>query len=595
MDPVQQSNDEQDDATAAKVAEIDKGDETLKDNDFAMDKISTERNMKGDKEEVNDSAEGNEGVQKIDGTFDATSNEKEQSENESQDQSATVGHDVQKQGVQDANDKAELDDAMDEDTDYVKDEEPRRTKRRRSSVTFSRYSPGEGGGLKRNKTDLSSAEKASPDAVVSRVSVKSTETKERNEPKKKDEKKSAKLDASNPKSTTRQYPIYTWSSAGTPNGTKTIHQSLTIDFGPLSSEDQAISPDGSWKCLKCHHSNLSSKSRCSVCLSWKGGKRENYSRRGSEGTTHSTSSSVGVSSSKMEIQVGDDVLVSSGDTPWKDLNRFVARAEVLERDADADNGEVSMCYDDPVSNEPGLAALDPYVARVTGMWEEVEETSDMRENSSNDSRESRMMIQTRWYFKREDMEGIALTMDGQEVKNGIVADMSVRDVILSDQTDLNSVSCILGKASVTCLNLESKAKIKGGFVCRYQMKLDEDESNGILSPILESGVDSKEVRRGSDAASSEDEVYSSTTDVFSPSAYGAQLSPRRVISEGPTVGKIKVGPEHQAVILDQVSVNEVISVNWQIILRTLSELTSGLLIFTVKCVQHLSSFDAATL
>ena len=573
MESVQSMNEQQGAATTNKSAETDtlintannqQGDETVKDaskENIAMDQTSTftettvETNEpaknSGDKEDINDSAVDNESLTKMDDAMDTTSDENanDKSGNESQEDSTAVGPNVQKQDANDENERAEVD-AMDEDEDYVKDEEPRRTKRRRSSVTFSRYSPGEGGGLKRHKADSTPADKASPDAVVSQVSVKSKETKDKNESKKRDKKKPVKSDPSDPKST-RQYPIYTWSTTGTPATTKTIHQSLTIDFGPLSSEDHAISPDGSWKCLKCHHTNLSSKSRCSVCLSWKGGKRENYSRKGSEGTTHSTTSSSGASTSKMLIQVGDDVLVSSGDTPWKDLNRYVARAEILERDAETDNGEVSICYDDPVSNEPGLAALDPYVARVVGMWEEIEETSSI-EGKSSGSRESKMMIQTRWYFKKEDMEGIALTMDGQEIKDGIVGDMSVRDVILSDQTDSNSVSCILGKASVTCLNPESKAKIKGGFVCRYKMKLDEDEANGSLSPILE-----EVSQRGSDAASSEDETYSSRTDVFSSSAYGAPLSPRRVISEGPTVGKIKVGPEYQAVISGQVSVHYV--------------------------------------
>jgi hypothetical protein len=153
------------------------------------------------------------------------------------------------------------------------------------------------------------------------------------------------------------------------------------------------------------------------------------------------------------------------------------------------------------------------------------------------------------------MEGIQLTMNGESnVQDQIVGDMTIRDLILSDQMDLNSVSCILGKTNILCLNPESKQKVKGGFVCRYKMNLgDSDGCTGTLSPILDS--DEKEARGGSDAftgASSEDETYPSRTGACASSAYGAPLSPRRVISEGPTVGKIKVGPDHQATIPDQV-------------------------------------------
>jgi hypothetical protein len=412
----------------------------------------------------------------------------------------------------------------------------RRTKRRRSSVTFSRYSPGEGGGLKRHKGDDSQV--VGKTMEESQAVLKSTsDTPVEKETKKKEKKKE------NIKSSSLQYPIYHWTDAGTiaPSDSKILHEGLSIDFGPLGEEALGIFQNGSWKCGKCHHTNLSTKSRCSVCLSWKGGKRENYPRRGSESNN--------AASAPLIVRVGDDVLISSGDNPWKDLNRLASRADLLEKNGEEDEEEVSLCYDDPVSNEPGLAVLDPYVARIESMWEEeVAEKSGV-------SPESRMMIQTRWYFRREDMEGIQLTMNGESnVQDQIVGDMTIRDLILSDQMDLNSVSCILGKTNILCLNPESKQKVKGGFVCRYKMNLgDSDGCTGTLSPILDS--DEKEARGGSDAftgASSEDETYPSRTGACASSAYGAPLSPRRVISEGPTVGKIKVGPDHQATIPDQV-------------------------------------------
>jgi hypothetical protein len=91
-------------------------------------------------------------------------------------------------------------------------------------------------------------------------------------------------------------------------------------------------------------------------------------------------------------------------------------------------------------------------------------------------------------------------------------------------------------------------------MCRYRLDLntDGDETTGTLFPVVDSrGAN----RRGSDAYtgdSSEDDGPSAT-EAFS-SSYAGPLSPRRVISEGPNSGKIKVGPDHQAVIPDQVRV-----------------------------------------
>jgi hypothetical protein len=92
------------------------------------------------------------------------------------------------------------------------------------------------------------------------------------------------------------------------------------------------------------------------------------------------------------------------------------------------------------------------------------------------------------------------------------------------------------------------------------MNLDpEDGATGTLYPMVSSTVDAADSQskegRGSDAytgASSEEETtYPARAEALS--AYGTSLSPRRVISEGPTVGTIKVGPDHQAVIPEQVS------------------------------------------
>lgn len=466
---------------------------------------------------------------------------------QSNEAAASTPHDENKDmnNNEDANEETARDEDVNDEDDKEDDANPRRTKRRRSSATFSRYSPGEGGGLKRHRVDSDK-----PDVNQSSVVLKSDRGD--SEPKVEAKKKQSKAKSKEP-SNKQHYPIYAWVSSGTKSADRVNHTSLSIDFGPFAEDNTPlIDKDGSWKCIKCYHTNIPTKSRCGVCLSWKGGKRENYPRKGGDSNSGGGG---GGASAPLVISVGDDVLISSGDTPWKDLNKMQERVEMLEKEGE----EVSICYDDPVSSEPGLAVLDPYVARIEGMWEEIEEKTG---GDAKKSLESRMMIQTRWYFKREDMEGLKLSMDGEcDVQDRIAADMTVRDLILSDQIDLNSASCILGKASVSQLSIENKQKVKGGFVCRYKMNLDqEDETTGTLFPMVDSASESadsqaKETnRRGSDytGASSEEETYPSRAEVFSPSAYGNPMSPRRVISEGPTVGKIKVGPGHQAVIPEQV-------------------------------------------
>jgi hypothetical protein len=246
-----------------------------------------------------------------------------------------------------------------------------------------------------------------------------------------------------------------------------------------------------------------------------------------------------------------------------------------------------MCYDDPVSRDPGFAVLDPYVARIERMWEEIDETVESSESakkkkgSSVKSPVPRMMIHTRWYFKREDLEGLNcdLVLDGQTngVKQRIVSNMTVRDLILSDQVDSNFVTSILGKANILTLSPTSerreKMKLpKGALVCRYRLDLNTDGvTTGTLLPLLDSPIGKQEMQANtpSDSVQSKDtnrrEVYGTSsedegnyppaTEVFSSSAYVGQISPtRRVISEGATtMGKTKVGSDHQAVIPDRVS------------------------------------------
>lgn len=449
------------------------------------------------------------------------------------------------------------DDAMNEDVND-EDSNVRRTKRRRSSVTLNRYSPGEGGGLKKHKAN-SSEEKDPAVVESSQVVIKSVDKVVETKKKEKNKVKSEKVK-------NETYPIYHWvdKSIPAPNSTIIAHTSLSINFGrTLTGEGKSpqSNDDGTWKCLKCHNNNISTKSRCGVCLSWKGGKRENYPRRSSDGPATLTATAT---SSKITIKVGDDVLISGGDAPWKELNRLASVEEMVEN-----KQEVSLCYHDPASNEPGLAVLDPHVARVEGMWEETNGNDGETKGSG-----ARMMIKTRWYLKKEDVKGLKCNLtfgEKSNVKERIVADMTVRDLILSDQIDVNSVHCILGKTSITPLDVDSKQKIRGGFICRYKLNLDPgNEYMGTISPMVDSVQGNTDTnRRGLDvgtSTSSEDETYQPRTD------YSGPLSPRRVMSEGPTVGKIKVGLDYQAVIPAQVSSTIASSCKQAVALNTLTQL-----------------------
>ncbi|KAL3794760.1 hypothetical protein HJC23_012770 [Cyclotella cryptica] len=502
----------------------------------------------------------------------------------------------------------------------------RRSKRPRTSITFTRYSPGEGGGLKRHKAEKDAGGQQhkllSPVSTESQIIIKSNSTsveKNNNEVSKKKDlvlKNRSTHHGEKSDNVTRKHdtskqpwsgPIYSWVEDGIktanplPQPVEPVssdsnciiidHTALSIDFGPgLAGEDNgptsplaAESP--SWKCVKCFNMNVSSKSRCSFCLSWKGGKRDKYPRRSS---VDSTASNSGCGPPQpLVIRVGDDVLISRGDAPWKDFNHLVNRSLTLERNSEY----ASMCYDDPVSRDPGFGVLDPYVARIERMWEEIDDTAESCEGAKKKNGSSvnssaslpRMMIQTRWYFKREDLEGLSckLVLDGQTdgVKQRIVSSMTVRDLILSDQVDSNYVTSILGKSNILTLNPSSKGKEKrklprGAFVCRYRLDLNTDGSTtGTIRPILDSAageqtmqmstpsnsVQSKDTnRREVEGTSSEDEgSYPPATKVFSSSAYVGPISPtRRVISEGATtMGKIKVGSDYQAFIPDRVSSN----------------------------------------
>mmetsp|Transcript_18441 Transcript_18441/g.39885 ORF Transcript_18441/g.39885 Transcript_18441/m.39885 type:complete len:940 (-) Transcript_18441:58-2877(-) len=283
------------------------------------------------------------------------------------------------------------------------------------------------------------------------------------------------------------------------------------------------------------------------------------------------------------VRCGDVVMLSSSDAPRDDKKQQSSQGS-HEHQA---KREVVPIYNDPASREAGLGALDPFIGCVERLWEEVEDSSkkgpgQRRKKGKNakSTKSSRMLIRTRWFFKKEDLEGIkgsfvveGGTNNGTSSKDEILATMTSQDLVLTDKSDDNVISTILGKVKVVERKPLDQSKdvemtdAKGTFISRYNLSFCPAKSSGEeatvkLSPCTDGdfkatirkeskGIDS------SDPTSTDDDGYTSAKDEkqggdnyaapFSASPF--PMSPRRVVSEGlTTVGKIKVGPNHQAVI-----------------------------------------------
>lgn len=344
------------------------------------------------------------------------------------------------------------------------------------------------------------------------------------------------------------------------------------------------------------------------------------------------------------VRPGDTILLSSADVPWEELNRLVARAQSMMEsivgsceDSDFNGGLIRGCsekedaaiYDDPASGEPGIDALDPFIARIERMWEEIRVPEGYTEmnsskkwsgkaknkgkdinftktdpNSSikelNGNKESKIMVRCRWYFKKEDVEGLSgkFVIEGQKAKGDtkqkILAAMTPRDLILTDLMDDNPALTILAKAQVVKgkpLMEESNAiqdkAARGAFICRYEIKIRPPKSSGkegtvVLTPYedetdgeilkervrrVETGLESTQIpgsERPPDCNPANEMAESTnnpdSNDVSSEDEKGSQddssenyrppTSPMRVlVSEGTNkAGKIQVGPDFQAVV-----------------------------------------------
>ena len=279
------------------------------------------------------------------------------------------------------------------------------------------------------------------------------------------------------------------------------------------------------------------------------------------------------------VRPGDIILISSGDVPWSGK----IKADNAEPPQQKD-GETVQLYNDPASREPDIGALDPfigYVERLYGDDSSQKSTGPKKKKKSKsaNSTPSQMKVQTRWFFKKEEIKGLSarFIIQGQttrgDAKEKIFDAMSSNDLMLTDQSDEIDVTSILRKATVVRrkpLDDDEEMVIpEGAFVCRYQLNFSPTSSSGeegtvVVHPFEEETDDFtvanfeidgmkkisslNNIVSTDEGSTKEEKILSS--DNYAQAAY--PHSPRRVITEGPTVGKIHIGPNHQAVVPEQI-------------------------------------------
>ena len=284
------------------------------------------------------------------------------------------------------------------------------------------------------------------------------------------------------------------------------------------------------------------------------------------------------------VRPGDIILISSGDVPWDGKSK----ADNVGFLPQQKEGEAVPLYNDPASREPGIGALDPFVGYVERLYEEgsSQKASVPKKKKSNgaNTAPSHMKVQTRWFFKKEEIKGLSgrFIIQGQatrgDAKDQIFDAMSSKDLILTDQSDDNDVTSILRKATVVRRKpmdgSDGEMAIpEGSFVCRYELKFRPASSTGGEGMMevqpFEEEADSFVVANDEidgtkkissldnivstdEGSSAKEEKVTSSSDNYAHSQAGYPLSPRRVISEGPTVGKIRVGLNHQADVPEQI-------------------------------------------
>lgn len=280
------------------------------------------------------------------------------------------------------------------------------------------------------------------------------------------------------------------------------------------------------------------------------------------------------------VRIGEVVLISSDDTPWYE---YTAKNSEF---ASSSEEHVSI-YDDPASRE-SLGALDPFIGVIDRLWEETDDRNKAgpgpgrkKKGKNNKSSKSslplskRRMMRTRWFFKKEDMEGIRGNLVVEGVANGgskddILTKLSPQDLILTDQYDDNVITAIMGKARVVKRNPTYQSIQENEiFICSYFLNFIDDSREVKLFSFTDDDIDNFTVSPhhvSNSITSSDPNIidYERNGNNHSASLSQAQLSmspTRRVASVGETlfVGKIRISENHQADIPPQLDLQRKVS------------------------------------
>lgn len=233
----------------------------------------------------------------------------------------------------------------------------RRSSKRQRTSTSNRYSPGEGGGLASKKpkvvnesvaTASNVSKSAAPTAPSGEVKANTTEKASRGE--------KGGNDFSEQKPAEWSEPKYRWMDGG-----------VLIDGTPSTLEHQGVEID------------------------FTNSKTKNWTPP-----------------PPFVVCPGDVVMLSSGDAPWEGANQPINQSPHNQP-----KREVLPIYNDPATREAGLGTLDPFIGYVERLWEEADDSfkkgpgqRKKKGKSTKTNKPSKMMIRTRWFFKKEDVEGI---------------------------------------------------------------------------------------------------------------------------------------------------------------------------------------------
>eukprot|EP00562_Extubocellulus_spinifer_P000605 CAMPEP_0178488820 /NCGR_PEP_ID=MMETSP0696-20121128/10057_1 /TAXON_ID=265572 /ORGANISM="Extubocellulus spinifer, Strain CCMP396" /LENGTH=814 /DNA_ID=CAMNT_0020116601 /DNA_START=367 /DNA_END=2811 /DNA_ORIENTATION=- len=211
-------------------------------------------------------------------------------------------------------------------------------------------------------------------------------------------------------------------------------------------------------------------------------------------------------------------LPTEGKVPNDEENALYGSPNAANLSAEEDELYAS-CFNDDAINK-----LDPFVARIEKMWEDPPEDGPDAEQrrardakllgKNYDERRSRMKIQARWFYKKEDIQGLTSHFVGVS-RRDLIATMSPRELILGDQADDNEVSTILGKcrvvrrsplskqmteetpagtdtAATDAASAEEEELPLGAYACRYGLTLHPPARAGAAGTVVFSPYDGED-------------------------------------------------------------------------------------------------------